>query len=325
MRRRAFIAGLGAAAAWSLTVRAQGTRPVLGFLGSGSLGAFKPSMDGFVTALKEGGFVEGQSVTIEYRWAEGKFDRLPSLAAELAQRSVDAIMAAQGTVTALAAKRVTQTIPIVFVTADDPVGAGLVASLARPGGNVTGISRLGTILGAKNVELIHQVVPSASTIALLVNPNRPTVDAQRKTVQDAAATFGKTIRVLDGSSEAAIDASFQTIVSERIGALIVPFDAVFSIHRRQIIALAERHKIPAAYALREFFLDGGLMSYGDSATETYALAGTYIARILKGAKPTDLPVQQAARLELALNLKTAKSLGLDIPLPLLGRADEVIE
>jgi putative ABC transport system substrate-binding protein len=325
MRRRDFIAGLGAVSVWPDVARAQAAWPVLGFIGSGELGPFKQSLDAFIGALKEAGFVDGQNVTIEYRWAEGRFDRLPSLAADLMQRRVDAIMAAQGTVTALAVKRVTQTTPIVFVTADDPIAAGLVTSLARPGGNVTGISRLGTILGAKNVELIHQVVPSASTIALLINPKRPTAEAQRRNAQDAAKTFGKTIRVLDGGSEAAIDASFKAIVSERIGALIVPFDPVFNIHRKQILALAERHKIPAAYAHREFFIDGGLMSYGDSTTETYALAGTYIGRILKGTKPGDLPVQQASRLELALNLKAAKALGLEIPIPLLGRADEVIE
>jgi putative ABC transport system substrate-binding protein len=326
MKRREFLGALGvAAAAWPVAARAQASRPILGFIGSGGAGPFKQSLDAFIGALKEAGFVDGQNVTIEYRWAEGKFDRLPSFATELVKRPVDAILAAQGTVTALAAKRVTQTIPIVFVTADDPIAAGLVTSLARPGGNVTGISRLGTVLGAKNVELVHQVVPSASTIALLINPKRPTAEAQQRNAQDAAKTFGKTIRVLDGGTETAIEASFQTIVSERIGALIVPFDPVFNIHRKQILALAERHKIPAAYAHREFFIDGGLMSYGDSATETYALAGTYIGRILKGATPGDLPVQQASRLELALNLKVAKALGLQIPIPLLGRADEVIE
>ena len=324
MKRRAFVAGLGAAAAWPLTARAQGTRPVLGFA-SGEPKSFATSMGGFLAGLKEAGFVDGQNLTIEHRWAEGKFDRLPELAAELVRRPVDVIMAAQGTVTALAAKRVTSTIPIVFVTADDPVATGLVASLARPGGNLTGVSRLGTILGAKNLELIHQVVPTATLVGLLVNPKRPTAEAQRKNVEDAAATVGKTIRVLDGSSEAAIDASFKTIVAERIGALIVPFDPVLNIHRQQIIALAERHRIPAAYALREFIAGGGLMSYGDSGTESYSLAGAYVGRILKGARPADLPVQQATRLELVLNLKTAKSLGLNIPLPLLGRADEVNE
>lgn len=325
-QRREFLKIIGGAATvWPLTARAQGKRPVLGFLASGEPKTLAISMEGFLSGLKEAGFVDGQNLTIEQRWAEGQFNRLPALAAQLVGRPVDVIMAAQGTVTALAVKRATSTTPVVFVTADDPVAAGLVASLARPGGNLTGISRLGTILGAKNLELIHQVVPAASTVGLLINPNRPTAEAQRKTVQDAAAVVGKTIRVLDGSSEAAIHASFQIIIAERIGALIVPFDPVLNIHRRQIIDLADRHRIPAAYALREFIADGGLMSYGDSATESYSLAGAYIGRILKGAKPADLPVQQAARLELALNLKTAKALGVDIPISLLGRADEVIE
>jgi putative ABC transport system substrate-binding protein len=324
MQRRDFIAALGSAASWPLVARAQERLPVLGFLSSGEAKTFFP-MAGFLAALKDAGFVDGQNVTIEYRWAEGQFDRLTVLAAELVRRPVDAIMAAQGTVTALAAKRATPIIPIVFVTADDPVAAGLVVSLARPGGNLTGISRLGTLLGAKNLELIHQVVPAASTVALLINPKRPTAEAQRKNIEEAAATLGKTIRVLDGSSEAAIELSFQAIVSERIGGLIVPFDPVLNSHRRQIIDLAARYKIPAAYALREFMADGGLMSYGDSATESYSLAAAYVGRILKGAKPADLPVQQASRLELALNLKTAKALGLEMPGPLLGRADVVIE
>jgi putative ABC transport system substrate-binding protein len=282
-------------------------------------------MAGFVAGLKEAGFVDGQNLTIEYRWAEGRFERLPALAAELVQHPVHAIMAAQGTVSALAAKRATSTVPVVFVTADDPVAAGLVASVNRPGGNLTGVSRLGTMLGAKNLELIHQVVPAATRIGLLANPKRPTAAAQRKNVEDAAASVGKTIQVLDGSGESEIDAAFKTIASERIGALIVPFDPVLNIHRRQIVTLAARHGVPAAYALREFIAEGGLMSYGDSATESYSLAGAYIARILKGARPADLPVQQASRLELMLNLKTAKALGIDIPITVLGRADEVIE
>jgi len=325
MNRREFVAGLAGATAWPFVAYSQAARPVLGFLASGERETLSVSLAGFLEGLKDAGFTDGHNVTIEYRWAEGKFERLPALAAELVRRPVAAIMAAQGTVSALAAKRVTSTIPVVFVTADDPLAAGLTANLARPDGNLTGILRLGTLLGGKNLELIHQVVPAASSIALLVNPNRPTADAQRKNVEVAAATFGKTIHVLNGSSEAAIKSSFQTIVSERIGALIVPFDPVLNTHRRQIVDLAARHKIPAAYSLREFMAEGGLMSYGDSATETYSLAGTYVGRILKGASPADLPVQQAARLELVLNLKTAKSLGIEFPIPLLGRADEVIE
>jgi putative ABC transport system substrate-binding protein len=326
MHRRHFVWLIGSAAvAWPLAARAQATRPVLGFLASGERKSMATSMGGFLAGLKEAGFVDGQNLRIEYRFAEGQFERLPALAAELVQIPVDAIMAAQGTVSAIAAQRATSTLPIVFVTADDPVAAGLVASFNRPGGNLTGVSRLGTMLGAKNLELIHQVVPAAMRIGLLVNPKRPTAEAQRKNVEDAAASVGKTIRVLDGSGEAEIDAAFKTIVSERIGALVVPFDSVLNNHRQQIVNLAARHGVPTAYALREFMADGGLMSYGDSATETYSLAGAYAARILKGAKPADLPVQQASRLELSLNLKTAKALGLEIPITLLGRADEVIE
>jgi putative ABC transport system substrate-binding protein len=326
VRRREFILALGGATvAWPLAARAQGSRPVLGFLASGEPKSISISMDAFLAGLKDGGFVDGQNLTIEYRWAEGRYERLPALAAELVQRPVDVIVAAQGTVSALAAKHATATVPVVFVTADDPVAAGLVASLNRPGGNLTGVSRLDTILSAKNLELIHQVVPAVSQVALLINPKRPTAEAQLRTVQGAAAVLDKTIRVLDCSSEGEIDAAFKAIASERIGGLVVPFDPVFNIHRRQIIALAEQHRVPAAYALREFVADGGLMSYGDSATESYNLAGAYVGRILKGAKPADLPVQQPTRLELVLNLKTAKALGLEIPPALLIRADEVIE
>lgn len=327
MKRRAFTTLLGGAAAtWPLpAARAQAERPVLGFLASGGPKSMAISMPGFLAGLKEAGFVDGQNLTIEHRWAEGRFERLQALAAELVNHPVDAIMAAQGTATALAAKRATSTIPVVFVSADDPVAAGLVASFSHPGGNLTGVSRLGTMLGAKNFELIHQVVPDVTRIGLLLNPKRPTAAAQRKTVEDAAASVGKTIRVLDGGGEAEIDAAFRTMVSEGIGALIIPLDTIFNVHRRQIIGLAARHKIPAAYVLQEFIADGGLMSYGDDTTETYRLTGAYIARILRGARPADLPVQQASRLKLSLNLKTAKALGLTIPITLLGRADEVIE
>jgi putative ABC transport system substrate-binding protein len=229
VKRREFITLLGGAAAWPLVARAQGARPVLGFLASGEPTSFSAGLAAFLAGLKEAGVVDGQNLAIDYRWAEGRFERLPVLAADLAQRPMDVIMAAQGTVSALAAKRATSAIPVVFVTADDPVTAGLVASLSRPGGNLTGVSRLGTLLGAKNLELIHHVVPAASRVGVLVNPKRPTAEAQRKTVQDAAAILGKTIRVLDGSSEAEIEAAFQTIVSERIGALLVPFDPVLTI------------------------------------------------------------------------------------------------
>jgi putative ABC transport system substrate-binding protein len=325
LTRRDIVAGIGATTAmWPLAALSQ-ARPVVGFLASGEPKTLAASMAGFAAGLKEAGFVDGENLTIEYRWAEGKFERLPTLATELVRRPVDVIFAAQGTVSALAAKRATTTIPIVFVTADDPVAAGLVTSLNRPGGNLTGVSRLGTALIAKNIELVHQIVPAASTIGVLINPQRPTAQAQRQNAQNAVVSIGKTAKILHADNEAGIDVAFNAIVSERIGALVVPVDSVFNIHRKKIIALTERHRVPAAYALNEFIADGGLMSYGDSATESYKLASVDVARILKGAKPADLPVQQASKLELTLNLKTAKSLGLDIPITVLGRADEVIE
>ena len=327
MKRRGFTTLLGAATtAWPLAAaRAQARRPVLGFLASGEPKVMATGLAGFLAGLKDAGFVDGQNLRIEYRWAEGRFERLPELAAGLVQLPVDAIMAAQGIVSALAAKRATSTVPIVFMTSDDPVAEGLVASFNRPGGNLTGVSRLGTVLGAKNFELIHQVVPDVMRIGLLLNPQRPTSVAQRRTVEEAAASVGKTIRVMDGGGPAEIDAAFRTIASERIGALIVPFDSVFNTNRRQIIDLAARHKVPAAYTVRDFIVDGGLMSYGDNPTESYRLGGAYAGRILKGAKPADLPVQQASRFELLLNLRTARALGLTLPIALLSSADEVIE
>jgi putative ABC transport system substrate-binding protein len=308
-----------------LAAHAQSTKPVIGFLASGSRKSILASERGFLAGLKEAGFVDGQNLTIDYRWAEGHFERLPMLAAELAQRPVAVLFAAQGNVSALAAKRATSTIPIVFMTADDPVATGLVASFNRPGGNLTGVSRLGTMLVGKNVELVHQLLPSVSNVGLLVNPKRQTAEAQIKNARDAASALGKTIRVLHGSDEGEIEAAFKTIASEHIGGLVVPFDPVFNIHRAQIVALAARQAVPTAYSLRESVATGGLMSYGDSAEESYKLGGDLVARILKGAKPADLPVQQTTKLELVLNLKTAKALGLTIPITLLGRADQVIE
>lgn len=325
MKRRDVITMLGAAMASPLVARAQPAQPVLGLLASGEAASFRSSMVGFLAGLKEGGFVDGQNVTIDHRWAEGQFDRLPGLAAELVRRPVDVLVAAQGNVSAIAAKRATSTIPIVFVTADDPVATGLVASFNHPGDNLTGVSRLGTMLVAKNLELLHQLLPAVSVVALMINPKRSTSEAQQKNAQSAATAVGKTVRVLRASSEGEIDAAFKTIASERIGALVVPFDPFFNIHRRQIVALAARHAVPVAYSVRDYVSAGGLMSYGDDPAESYKLGGDLAARILKGAKPVDLPVQQATKLELVLNLKTAKALGLTFPMTMLGRADEVIE
>jgi putative ABC transport system substrate-binding protein len=298
---------------------------VVGFLGTGTHDAIARSVAGFQAGLKEVGFVDGQNLTIDYRWAEGQYERLPTLAAELVRRPVDVLFAAQGNVSALAAQRATSTIPIVFITSDDPVGTGLVASFNRPGGNLTGVARLGTQLGAKNLELLHQLLPTVPLVGLLLNPKRPTAAAQIKSVRDAASTLGKTIRVLPASEERGIDTAFKTAASEHIGGLLVPFDGAFNSRRNQIVALAAQYAIPAAYSVREFISAGGLMSYGDDSAESYKLCGRLTARILKGAKPADVPVEQAAKLELVINLKTAKALGLTIPITLLGRADEVIE
>jgi putative ABC transport system substrate-binding protein len=325
MRRREFLSLVGGAAAvWPLAARAQ-ARPVLGFLGSGSRGAADVQVAGFLEGLKEAGFVDGQNVKIEYRWAGAKFDLLPALAAELVRLPADAIFAAQGSVTASAAKRATSTIPVVFATSDDPVATGLVASLNHPGGNLTGVARLGTELGGKNLELLHSLLPTVSAIGLLADPTLPDIEARVRNVQDAASALGKTIHVLNASNQAQIDKAFDVVVSQRIGALLVPFSSLFNSRRDQIVALAARHRIPTAYAVREYVTAGGLMSYGDNTAESYKLGGELVGRILKGAKPGDLPVQQATKLELAINLKTAKALGLTIPITLLGRADEVIE
>ena len=276
MRRRDVIAGLSAAAAWPFTARAQ-AQPVLGFLGSGSPGAARQNVDGCLAGLKEAGFVDGQNLKIEYRWAEGQFDRLPALAAELVRQPVDVIFAAQGNASAFAAKRATSTIPIVFATSDDPVARGLVASFNRPGGNLTGVARLGTQLGGKNMELLHELLPAVAQVAVLVDPKLPDFEVRVKNVRDAANAVGKTVRLLYANSSREIDAAFNTIASERIGALLVPFGANLNALRDQIVALAARHRVPATYAVREYVTAGGLMSYGDNTAESYKLAGELAA------------------------------------------------
>ena len=312
MRRRDALVGLGAAAAWPLTGHAQAQQPVLGFLGSGLRSSGVALLKGLLAGLEEGGFVDGRNLKIEYRWAEARFDRLPALAAELVRLPADVIVAAQGNTTAVAAKRATSTIPVIFATSDDPVATGLVASFNRPGGNLTGVARLGTQLGGKNLELLHALLPSVSDIGLLSDPRLVGIEARIKNVRDAAVVLDKTIHVLNASTPAEIDAAFGAVVAQKIGALIVPFGSFFNSRRDQIVALAARHRIPAAYAVRDYVAAGGLMSYGDSTAESYRLAGELAARVLKGAKPGDLPVQQATKLELILNLKTAKTLGLTI-------------
>ena len=305
MKRRDVIAGIGATAAWPLTARAQGARPVVGFLGSVSAKTFSAHVDGFLEGFKDSGFVDGRNATIHFRWAEGQFDRLPPMAAELVNRPVDLLVTVGGNAAALAAKRATSAIPIVFLTGDDPVASGLVASLSRPGGTMTGITWLSGELGAKNLELMHELVPAASQIGVLINPERPSSEAQIKNVQDAARSLGKSLRVFSVKAFADVDQAFAQARSEKIGALFVAADPLFLIDVNHVAAFAERAGIPTVYFLREFVVAGGLMSYGAHIVAAAKLCGDYAARILKGAKPADLPIQQSTKVELAINLKTA--------------------
>jgi putative ABC transport system substrate-binding protein len=324
MRRRAFIALLGGAAAWPLPLRAQQpAMPVIGFLRSTSLAAFTHFVTAFRQGLKEAGFVEGENVAIEFRSAEDRHDRLPALSAELIGRPVAVIVA--NTPSALAAKAATTTVPIVFATGSDPVRDGLVTSLNRPGANVTGVVFISSLLGAKRLELLRQLAPKATTIAMLVNPDNPNTEAERKDVQAAALTIGQQLLVLEVSSVRDIETAFATLVERGAGALLVGSGAFLNANRERIIGLAARHALPASYSLREFAAEGGLMSYGASVTDAYRQIGIYAGRILKGEKAGDLPVMQSIKFELVLNLKTAKALGLDIPDRLLALADEVIE
>ena len=306
-------------------VRAQGARPTIGFLASGSPDTFVTVVTGFVDGLKAAGFVEGGNVEIAYRWAQGQFNRLPELAAELVQKQVALIVTMGGNVAALAAKQATSTVPIVFLTGDDPVATGLVESLNRPGGNVTGVTWLAGELGAKNLELMSELVPTATTIGVLVNPKRPTVEAQLENARAAAKAIGKTLLVLKASQKGDIDQAFAEIAQARIEALFVTVDPVFIVNRVQIIEAAAKQRVATLYFQREFVDLGGLVSYGASAHDASRLVGGYAARVLKGAKPADLPIQRSTRIETVVNLRTARSLGLTIPASVLARADEVIE
>jgi putative ABC transport system substrate-binding protein len=327
MRRRDFIIFLaGAMAAWPLAARAQQkAMPVIGVLSAGPSGPFSPLMAAFLQGLSEAGYVEGQNVTIEYRFAEGHYDRLPALAADLVGRKVDLIMAGNPPA-ALAAKSATSTIPIVFRHGGDPVRDGLVASLARPGGNLTGVSQLGDDgLTAKRLELLSELVPRAGVIALLVNPNSSAAERQIQDVQQAARAKGAQLSILKASTETEIDAAFASIIEMAAGALVIPGDPFLSSRREKLVALASRHAVPSIYAWREFAAAGGLISYGASLTTAYRLCGSYAGKVLRGAKPADLPVQQPTTIELVINLSTAKALGLTVPQSMLMRADEVIE
>jgi len=303
----------------------QNAMPVIGILHSGSPGPYTPNVAAFRQGLSETGYVEGQNVAIEYRWAEGRYDGPPALAADLVGRKVDVIVTRGGTPSALAAKRATSTIPIIFTSGDDPVATGLVASLARPGGNLTGVSMLIDELTPKRLELLSELVPQAKVIALLVNPNNPATENVMRDVKEAARVKGLQLPILKANSESEIDAAFASLVQLHAGALVVAADPFLSSRREQIVALAARHAVPSIYAWREFADSGGLISYGSSLTAAFRLVGTYTGKILKGAKPADLPVQQPTAFELVINLKTAQALGLTVPQSILARAGEVIE
>jgi len=327
MTRRELMVLLGTAAALSpLAGRAQQKGvPVVGFLSGVSPGSYAPFVAAFRQGLSETGYVEGQNLAIEYRWAEGSYDRLPALAADLVGRKVDLIATGGGTVSALAAKSATSTIPIVFAGGGDSVVNGLVASLARPGGNVTGVTFLAVELLPKRLELLSELIPQARVIALLVNPNNANTEREMRNMQEAARAKRVRLDILKAGTEGEIDAAFASLVQRQAGALVVSADVFFNGQRDQLVALASRHDIPAIYGFREFAASGGLISYGTSIATVYRQVGIYAGRILKGAKPSDLPVQQPTKFELVINLKTAQALGLTVPQALLARADEVIE
>jgi putative ABC transport system substrate-binding protein len=327
MRRRKFITLVGTAlVAWPLAVRAQQPAiPVVGFVNVASPQGYARPLSAFLKGLSETGYADGQNMAIEYRWAEGDADRLPELAAELVRRRVSVIVATT-TQAALAAKAATTTIPIVFETASDPIRLGLVASLNRPGGNVTGVTQTNVEMAPKRLELLHELAPAASVMALLVNPANPTLaEANTKELQTAARALALQLHVLNASDEREFDGVFAKLVQLRAGGLVIGSDPFFTGRSEQLAALAVRHAVPAIYAWREFAVAGGLLSYGAAITDSYRLAGNYTGRILKGEKPADLPVQQISKVELIINLKAAKALDITIPLSLLGRADEVIE
>jgi putative ABC transport system substrate-binding protein len=326
MKRRELLLLLGGAVIAPRALRAQQkAMPIIGYLDSTSPGFRVPFLAAFRQGLSETGFVDGQNVAIEYRWAEDRYDRLPALAADLVGRKVDVVVAVSGPSEALAVKSATSTIPIVFAMGGDPVELGLVASLARPGRNLTGVSFLNVELMSKRLELLSELVPQARVIALLVNPNNPLTEPMIRDVQEAARAKGVQLPILKASSESEIEAAFATLVELKAGALVVGADPFFTSRRDQLVALASRDAVPAIYGWRELAAAGGLISYGTSLISVYRQVGIYAGQILKGAKPADLPVQQPTTFELVVNLKTAAALGLTVPPSILARVDEVIE
>jgi putative tryptophan/tyrosine transport system substrate-binding protein len=326
LKRREFITLLGgAAAAWPLAARAQQRMPVIGLLSSVPFETRRDQVLGFHRGLKESGYVEGQNVAIEYRSADNQIDRLPALAADLVNRRVDVIVTIGGDISIQAAKAATTTIPVVFVTGFDPVAAGFVASLNRPGGNLTGVSFLVVFTVAKRLELLSELVPTAGMIGMVVNPNNPNAESTTRDAQAAAEKLGKKLVVVRAGTERDLDTSFTTFIQEKVEAVLVESDPFFLARREQIVALAARHSLPAIFAFREFATVGGLMSYGTSLSNAYHQAAVYAGKILKGEKPADLPVIQPTSFELVVNLKTARALGLKVPLTLQVAADEVIE
>ena len=327
MRRREFITLVGGLAAWPLTARAQQqAMPVVGFINASAAQSYKQQLAAFLQGLSEAGYVDGRNVTIEYHWADGQSDRLPAVVTDLARRQV-AVIAATSTPAALAAKASGTTIPIVFETGGDPIRLGLVANLNRPGGNITGITQLSQELTPKRLQLLHELLPTATSFALLVNPAEPTLaENQSKELLSTAQKLGLQLHVLNASREDGFDSVFAKLTQLRVGGLVIGGDPFFTSQREQLGALALRYAVPAVHANREFAAAGGLLSYGADMTDAYRLAGNYTGRILKGDKPADLPIQQATtKVEMSINLKTAKTLGINIPNTLIGRADQLIE
>jgi putative ABC transport system substrate-binding protein len=326
MRRRDFIQAIVGSVAWPFAARAQkAAMPVVGFINAASPQAYAPMLSAFLKGLSETGYQEGQNVKIEYRWAQGEIDRLPAMAAELVHREV-AVIAATGTPAALAAKSATTTIPIVFETGSDPVNLGLVASLSRPGGNVTGVAQLAVQVAPKRLELLHEMIPNAGIIALLADPTDPAISYKTtQGVEAAAGKLGVELYVLNVSTESDLDAAFTKLTQLRVGGLMISGGQFFNSRRKQLAVMALQHAMPTIFPYRDLAAAGGLMSYGASINDAYRLAGTYTGRVLKGEKTQDLPVQQAVKVELIIYLRTAKELGITVPLSLLGRADEVIE